>query len=695
MATAPRQASWAVSGLDCPVCAKTLEGACAGLPGVLEVRANPATGKLYVVHDEQLSLGDLAAAARRAGHPLQTTAAPVGTARDRWGLAAALLLAGSVLLEAGGGPAVGGYWLATALGGWPLLPAARSAARQRQLDINGLMALAMAGALALGDAHEAALLAVLFALAQHLERRAARQGGRAVEALLAATPATALVEQTAGLAAQPVDAIAVGAVLRLRPGDRVALDGSVLEGLAWLDEATVTGESHPVTKEPGSPVYSGTTVVDGTLRVEVTRAAADSTLAQVARLVEEAQLRAAPTARLVDRFARWYTPLVVLLALLTIVGGVWAGLGWAASTYRALCLLVIGCPCAIVIATPVAIQSGLTAAARSGLLLRGGEVLEAVGELQAVAFDKTGTLTAGSPTVAGLHLLRDDYDEADLWAVAAALESASAHPLAAAFAAAPAAPLAVTQFRTLPGRGLTGVLAGGRWHLGNLALLAEAGIDPAAAQAAARAVEAAGDTAIVLADDRPQAVFAVRDALRPSAAAAVAELHTLGLTTTLLTGDQPAPAAAVARLVGIRQWQAALRPEAKQAALHDLTAQHGGVAMVGDGLNDAPALAAATVGIALGTAAAGVAREAADVGLLGSDLTAIPRLIRLARAVRRTIRWNLALAIGLRLVLVPLAIGGQASLWLAILGDLGGSLAVTANSLRLLRPARRDQPAAD
>ncbi|MBI2300261.1 MAG: cation-translocating P-type ATPase [Armatimonadetes bacterium] len=683
MNTALEDREWQVAGLDCPVCAAGLERACEGLPGVAQVKADAASGRLRVsVDPATFDFQVFAAAARRAGHPIRHTERS-GRRELLYPLLCGLALAAGIAAEAALGRQGWWYAPATACGVVPLLPRAFAALRRAAVDMNVLMATAMLGALGLGDQREAAVLAFLFALAQALERHSLGTTGRAVQSLLELAPRTARVERDGEAREVPVEDVAVGERVRLRPGDLVPLDGTIVEGRSDLDEAVVTGESTPLAKSPGDQVYAATLVLDGALTVEVTRRAEDSTLARVVRLVEQAEREPSPTARLVDRFAAWYTPLVVGLAALTIGAGL--ALGWPVSeaVYRGLVLLVIGCPCALVIATPVAVYSGLTAAARRGALVRGGEPLEALAQLRAVAFDKTGTLTAGRPRLVEVVALEGARDAA--LALAAALEAESSHPLARAVVATAAAEglafEAAAAHRAHPGLGVSGEVAGQTYHLGSRRLLESAGIDPAAADEAASRLEEQGCGAMILSGEHPLAVLALRDAPRPEAAEAVAALAEVAM----LTGDHRATAEAVGHEIGLAAVHAELLPEDKQALVRELTARHGVTAMVGDGINDAPALAAATVGIALGAVGSDIAVETADVALLGDDLRALPRLIRLARRVRRTIAANLAIAIVIRLVLVPLAIAGHAGLALAILGDMGGSLLVTGNSLRILR----------
>lgn len=677
--------TWHAGGLDCPSCAATLERACRAVPGVADVRIDLAGGRLQIDLDPaSFDEAALRRAARDAGHPLRATERAALRADPLLWLATALL-AVAVALELAGRSTAWLYVLPVAGVIVPLARPLLTAVRRRSIDMNGLMTVAMLGALAVGEAREAAILAVLFRLALTLERRSLERTGHAIRALLDAAPATARVERDGQVREVAVDGVAPGERVRLRPGDRVPLDGIVREGRSAVDEAAITGESVPAAKGPGDRVYAGSLALDGALTIEVTAGVEDSTLAKVVAMVEAAELEPSPTARVVDRFAAWYTPTVVLLAVLTALGGAALGLAVPEAIHRGLVLLVIGCPCALVIATPVAVYSGLTAAARRGALVRGGEPLEALGQVRVVAFDKTGTLTRGRPAVDVVRVLDDRLDERDCLALAAGLEAESSHPLAGALRAAAAqagveARVAASHIAE-PGRGVHGEIDGCEYRLGNLGYVA-ADDDTAAVVAQ---LEAAGRTALVFAAERSLCVFGLLDHPRDGSAEAIAALRREGLAVALLTGDNPATAQAVAAQAGIEEVHARLLPEDKQRLLAELSARYGPAAMVGDGINDAPALASAAVGIALGAAGSDLALETADVALLGDDVRVLAPLVRLARAVRRTIAVNLALAIAIRVVLVPLALTGLAGLPLAILGDMGGSLLVTANSLRLLR----------
>ena len=691
MANHTHTQDWQVEGLDCPSCVAALERACRAVPGVLSASASLAAGRLRVTVDPQtFDAGALRGAARRAGHPLWRVGEPRARAGHGWPFACAACLFLGVGAEAFGRPLAPLYLLATLVGAAPLLPKAWAALALRAVTVDVLMSVAMLGALALGDWREAAVLALLFAVAQALERASLARASHAVEALLALAPRRARVERGGELVDVAVEEVRAGERIRVRPGDLIPLDGTVESGASAVDEATITGESVPATKSAGDRVFAATLALDGALTIRVSHRFAHSTLARVVALVEEAEAAGSPTQRVVDRFAAWYTPAIIGLAAAVSLLPPLCGAAWHEWVYRGLVLLVIGCPCALVIATPVAVASGLTAAARCGMLVRGGAVLEAAAGLRAVAFDKTGTLTVGRPHLAQVVVLAPDLSEDGALALAGGLEAESSHPLARALVAACAArgvqPVATTDHRVEPGRGVVGSLDGEPLGLGGPGLLGALGVDLAAAAPVLDELEERGLTAVVLANREPLAVFALSDTPRAEAAGTVATLRSMGLTRlTMLTGDHARAARAIASQVGLDEVYAELLPADKLTVLAELTAEHGPTAMVGDGINDAPALAAASVGIALGAAGSDIALETADVALLGNDLRALPALVALARRVRATIVANIAIALLVRLVLVPLAVLGHAGLWLAIVGDMGGSLAVTAHSLRLLR----------
>jgi Zn2+/Cd2+-exporting ATPase len=489
----------------------------------------------------------------------------------------------------------------------------------------------------------------------------------------------------------PADEVGVGETVVVRPGERLAVDGVVVEGASTVNEAPVTGESVPVEKGEGEAVYSGSLNGSGGLLVRATKRAGDSTLQRIARLVEEAQAKKAPAEQFVDRFSRVYTPIVVVAAVALAVVPPLLGGGFGEWFYRALALLIIACPCALVISTPVTVVSGIGAASRRGILIKGGAALEAAGRLKALAFDKTGTLTEGRPVVSSAVAM-NGKGEAEVLRLAAALERRSEHPLAhAILTAAGGAELPpVSGFRSVAGRGAEGQVDG-KWYLiGSPRLFVERGIDLGGAGEALEAVERAGETPVVLGDeDGSLAVLGLSDSLRPDAKATVEALRASGVgELVMLTGDAEAPARRVAEELGMAH-RSRLLPEQKIEAVRELVAEHGDAGMVGDGVNDAPALAASSVGFAMGAAGTDVALETADVALMQDDLPKLAEAVRLSRSAERIIRQNVVVSIAIKGLFVLLAPFGLVALWLAVLADMGTSIAVTLNGLRLFRKGGR------
>jgi Cd2+/Zn2+-exporting ATPase len=583
------------------------------------------------------------------------------------------------------------YLVAIVAGG--VLPGRRAlaSARARALDINVLMSVAVGGALAIGEWSEAATVVFLFALAQYLESRSMDRARQAIRGLMDLAPPDAIVIRPDGERRVAIAEVGIGELVGLRPGDKVPLDGIVVDGASDLNQAPITGESLPVDKHPGDELFAGSINGRGALTFRVTHAARDTMLARVIHLVEEAQAVRAPSQALVDRFARYYTPAVIALAAAVAVIPPLAGAGgWLDWLYRALVLLVISCPCALVISTPVAIVSALAAAARQGVLIKGGAHLERTAALRCVAFDKTGTLTRGEPIVVGIEAL-DGTDPAILLGLAASVESRSAHPVARAIVAhaaasgVPARPAAAA--RDLPGRGCEAEVDGRLVLAGNARLLAERGLLGPSLEARLGEAASRGRTAVFVAIDGVVAGnVELADRPRPAGREVVELLGEHGVPhVAMLTGDNAGAAQAIASEVGIREVFAGLLPGEKVDAVRRLRAAHGPVGMVGDGVNDAPALAAADVGFAMGVAGTDAALETADVALMGDDLAKIPYAVRLSRATLFNIRTNIAISVLLKVTFLVLAVTGHATLWMAIVADTGASLLVVGNGLRLLR----------
>jgi Cd2+/Zn2+-exporting ATPase len=599
---------------------------------------------------------------------------------------AVLAAAWALKLAANEQVAYWGFVAACLIGVVPVARRAFAAARSGiPFTIEMLMTIAAAGALVIGAAEEAALVVFLFAVGEVLEGVAADRARASIKALGDLVPKTAIIEEAGETRQVPASSLAIGQTVLVRPGERIPADGDIVDGVSGVDEAPVTGESVPKTKGVGDPVFAGSINTEAALRVRVTKAAEDNTIARIIRLVEEAQEARAPTERFIDRFSRIYMPAIVGLALLVmLVPPLLLGGEWSTWIYRSLALLLIGCPCALVISVPASIASALSAGARRGLLLKGGAVIEAAARTDTVAFDKTGTLTVGRPRVVDIVPL--GASERDVLALAAAVETGSSHPLAEAILARAKAdgvtPLRASSARAIPGRGVEAKVGSDTVFVGSPRFAGETGVVDATGNAAIERLEAEGKTvAAVFKGGAIAGLIALRDEPREDAAQAIAELKRLGVRSLMLTGDNARTGAAVAGTLGMEH-SAELLPDDKVAQIKRM-AETGHVMMVGDGINDAPALAAATVGVAMGSGT-DVALETADGALLRSRVTDVPRMIRLSRATMANIRQNIVAALGLKAVFLVTSVLGYTGLWVAILADTGATVLVTINALRLL-----------
>ncbi|WP_199190549.1 MULTISPECIES: cation-translocating P-type ATPase [unclassified Nitratireductor] len=582
------------------------------------------------------------------------------------------------------------FGLAIIFGVWLVAPKAWSSARRLSPDMNLLMVVAVAGAVGLGEYFEAATVAFFFALSLYLESWSVGRARNAVAALLDLAPATARVIRSDGSEADvPAAEVVVGDRFIVRGGDRIPLDGEVTEGAGAVDQAPITGESALVPKEAGDEVYAGTINGEGTLTVRATKPASDSTLAKIIRMVGDAHSRRAPVEQWVSKFARIYTPIVMVAAVaIALLPPLLLGGAWNYWFYNALVLLVIACPCALVISTPVSIVAALTASARAGVLIKGGAYVEAPGRTTALALDKTGTITEGKPEVAAVHPL-GGTSEADLVAVAASLEARSSHPLAQAILAHAGKDVtAAEDTRTVPGRGIEGRFDGRTVWLGSDRFAAEKSFGAAIPADLRDRIEGAGATMVAVGDDSGVlGLLELRDRIRPDARGIVAQLHKQGVKKiVMLTGDNDRTARAVAAEVDIDEVRAELLPEDKVAAITELVASHDMVAMIGDGVNDAPAMARAHYGIAMGAVGSDAAIETADIALMTDDIGKVPWLIGHSRRTMSIIHQNIGVSLATKAVFVGLTAFGMASMWGAIAADVGVSLLVVANALRLLRP---------
>jgi Zn2+/Cd2+-exporting ATPase len=591
------------------------------------------------------------------------------------------------------------FWLAGILAGFAIAFSGFGtyrkgwvAIRNGHLNINGLMSIAVTGAIALGQWPEAATVMVLFAVAELIEAKSLDRARHAIEGLMKLAPETASVQQADG-GWLNVDAhnVPLGALVRVEPGERIALDGEIVEGRSTVNQAAITGESLPVEKTVGDAVFAGTINEAASFQYRVSAAAGNTTLARIIHAVEEAQGKKAPTQRFVDRFACVYTPIVFALAVMVaIVPPLVIGGDWREWIYRGLVLLVIACPCALVISTPVTIVSGLAAAARHGILIKGGAYLEQGRKLRWLALDKTGTITYGKPVQTDFAPL-DEADSLECRRLAASLAGRSNHPVSRAIAegaqaAGAGAARSVTEFEALPGRGVTGVVDGKRYWLGNHALVESLKRCSPALEARLDALERQGKTTVMFIDTtRVLAVFAVADTVKETSRTAVADLHRLGIRTAMLTGDNIHTARAIASAVGIDDARGDQLPDDKLRAIDALSANGAVVGMVGDGINDAPALARAGIGFAMGAMGTDAAIETADVALMDDDLRKIPSFVRLSHATHAVLTQNIVFALAVKALFFGLTLAGFGTMWMAVFADAGASLIVVGNGLRLLR----------
>ena len=697
-----------VEGMDCASCATAIELSLKQLDGVLDVQVDVVGGRVKVDHrEDKVDRRDLAAAIRRVGYIVAPADVPSGDrpaseGSDFWARRGRLLMtcsAGVALglalllqwLDAPTPVTIALLAVSSIAGGWYVVPRGLRAARNRALDMNFLMSVAAGGAWLIGERGEAAATLFLFAIAELLEAYSMDRARNAIKSLMDLSPADAAVVRDGQERRVPVAAIRIGETVLVRPGEKIPVDGEILSGRSSVNQAPITGESMPVDKEPGHDVFAGSLNGHGALEVRSTKVATDTTLARIIHAVEEAQASRAPSQTFVDRFARIYTPAVVAVAVLIAILPPLAGLGtWDTWIYRALAMLVIACPCALVISTPVSIVSGLTAAARGGVLIKGGAYLEAAGAVTVVCFDKTGTLTEGRPAVTDIFPF-DGKSAEDVLRLAAGVERHSEHPLARAIlehaATRDIIAAASRDFEALPGEGARARVQDQMAYVGNERLARKLSLADPPITSALERFEREGKTAVLVATERGSiGIIAIADRVRPEAREALATLHSAGIRrTVMLTGDNEGTARAVAEQLRVHEYRSGLLPEDKLRIVREFEANGMRVAFVGDGVNDAPALAAATVGVAMGVAGTDVALETADIALMGDDLTKLAFAMRLSRRALAIIKQNIWFSIAVKAVFLVLAVSGLATLWMAVAADMGASLLVVANGLRVLR----------
>jgi len=690
-----RHQSVRLDGMDCPTCATVVEHALGRLPGVLEAKVSYAAERLRLEYDgEAVGLDTIEARVQALGYKLvPPERLPTWFEEHRellFSLASGLLLlAGWLAGRSSVAPPVPLLLLlgAYAAGGFFTLRDAWQSLFARRFDIDTLMIVAAAGAAALGAWEEGALLLFLFSLGHALEHLAMDRARAAVEKLGELAPDTAVVQREGVERELPVEELERGDRVVVKPGERIPADGVIAAGASSINQAAITGESVPVTKEQGESVFAGTVNGEGSLVVEVTKLPRESTLSRMVQLATEAQTERSPTQRFTDRFERVFVPAVLIGAVLLIALPSLFGIPFAESFYRAMAVLVAASPCALAIATPAAVLSAVARAARGGVLIKGGKPLETLGAVRAIAFDKTGTITLGKPRVTDVVAL--EGSENDLLALAASVESRSAHPLAhAVVAAARERGLSWPEVVTVDavnGKGLLAQVEGKRVAVGNLKLF-EGSEVPARVRDEAARLQAGGRTImLVRAGESFAGLIGLADTPREAARKTLQSLRGLGIDhTIMLTGDNEAVGRAIGQAVGIEEVKAGLLPEDKVKAIEELLARYGQVAMIGDGVNDAPALARASVGIAMGGAGSDAALETADAALMGDDLLRLPFAVALSRAARRVIRQNVFLALGVVAILVPATLFGWAGIGPAVLAHEGSTVVVVLNALRLL-----------
>ncbi|MDH4283687.1 MAG: heavy metal translocating P-type ATPase [Gallionellaceae bacterium] len=710
-----KQSVFVIRNMDCPTEEALIRKRLGAVQGIGELAFNLMARRLTVTHtldDEQpiyealreIGMEAVSAMQAQQGKCSSCEADAPAVKQKIWVMMAvsgAAALAAEILAWAGAAensPAVIALALfSIATGGFSTLKKGWIALKTFTLNMNFLMSVAMIGAIAIGEWPEAAVVIFLFALAEAIETLSLERAKNAIRGLMAMTPETATVRLDSGEWREVAAAdVQVGQTARIKPGERIPLDGVVTAGGSSVNQAPITGESIPVMKAVGDPVFAGTLNERGMLEFRVTANKGHTTLDRIIRSVQEAQGQRAPTQRFVDQFARYYTPAVVVFAVLVaVVPPFLFGAAFEPWFYKALVMLVIACPCALVISTPVTVVSGLAAAARQGILVKGGVHLENGRLIGVIALDKTGTLTHGKPVVTDVVPLVE-WPADTLLQLAASVDAHSGHPIATAITSAWQTPahanmkqrplLPVTSFESITGRGAKAVIEGQLYHVGNHRLCEELGICGLHVEEVLNRLEKEGKTAVILSSESaPLCVIGVADTVREHSAEAIRQLHALGVASVMLSGDNQTTASAIAAQVGIDDARGNLLPEDKLAVIDDLARRYGKAGMVGDGVNDAPALAKASIGFAMGAAGTDTAIETADVALMDDDLRKLPRFIQLSRDTFRVLRQNITLAIGIKAIFFALALAGKATLWMAVFADMGASLIVVFNGMRLLR----------
>ncbi|MBP2639617.1 MAG: copper/silver-translocating P-type ATPase,heavy metal-translocating P-type ATPase [Firmicutes bacterium] len=702
-----KKAVFQVDGITCMDCAQKFEKEVNELPGIRKASLNKLTGKLIVEGITDLQL--IQKLGQGEGYTIHLVMQKQRTKtgppkKTNWELRRAVLsglsLAVAYGLEKFGGsgmPFLPVYAMAIVLGGWSNFRKAVLALPRLNFNMSVLMSVAVIGALAIGQYEEGATVAFLYAISELLEAWTMEKARRSIRQLMDITPKTARLLHVGNEIEVPVEEINVQDIMVIRPGEKIAMDGEIVKGESAINQSAITGESLPVEKGPGAEVFAGTINTYGSLEVKVTKLVQDTAIAKIIHMVEEAQAKRAPSQAFVEKFAAVYTPVVMVLAVgILFIPPLFLGYEWTPWIYRSLTLLVVACPCALVVSTPVAIVSAISNAAQNGVLIKGGIYLEEVGSLSAIAFDKTGTLTRGELVVTDIVPL-GSIETDQLLQIAANLETRSEHPIAKSIIKAAQSKggqaVPAEDFAAVPGRGVQGKISQRMVYLGNSRLFNELGISLESVSKELDRLQAEGKTVMILGTkDAFLGMIAVADEVRQSSAATVAALKKAGIQhVIMLTGDNADTAKAVAAKAGVDEYRAELLPQDKLTAVQELLNKYGKVAMVGDGINDAPALALSTVGIAMGGAGTDTALETADIALMADDLTKLPFTIRLSRKALTVIRQNITFSLLIKAFAILAVFPGWLTLWLAILADMGATIIVTLNSLRLLRTRAKEE----
>lgn len=689
-----------VQGFTCTNCAGIFEKNVKSLPGVTDAQVNFGASKITVIGSasvEELEKAGAFENLKVTPEKQRIIEKKEPFWKENWNVlfSTVLMAVGHMLSSTYGENALFSalaFGAAIVVGGYKLFQKGIKNLFRLQFDMNALMTVAILGAAAIGEWGEGAVVVVLFAISETLERYSMNKARQSIRSLMDIAPKEALIRRGSTELKVSVDDIVVGDVMIVKPGQKLAMDGVVIKGTSTINQATITGESVPVIKTIDDEVFAGTLNEEGLLEVRITKTVEDTTIAKIIHLVEEAQAERAPSQAFVDRFAKYYTPAIMAVAIGIAVIPPLFGADWGDWIYRGLSLLVVGCPCALVISTPISIVTAIGNAAKNGVLIKGGIHLEEAGRISAVAFDKTGTLTKGFPEVTDIAVF-GGRSESELLSCAAMIEKGSQHPLASAIVrkaeqTGADLTLAVEDFQSITGKGVKAVVGGERYYIGSPKLFDELPADVTeTVREQIRTLQGQGKTVMVLGTEQEVlALIAVADAVRESSKSVIEELHAIGVQKTImLTGDNLATAQAIGRQVGVVEVKAELLPQDKLDTIKDLRKTYPSVAMVGDGVNDAPALAASTVGIAMGGAGTDTALETADIALMADDLRKLPYTIRLSKKTLAIIKQNVTFSLGIKLLALMLIVPGWLTLWLAIIADMGATLIVMLNSLRLLK----------